>query len=424
MAKSPSTTKNPYKTMYRGVSTSKKADGMHRPEGAGNFDLMDDHGVASTISLAEGTIQHTPVNAKDIANKAYVDGIESGLWKNDGNRIVPISGANIISGAGMILGGALSGAALKIFGTEIDDFSNEIDADHIHVEVRNESGSTMNKGDAVFISGFNVGLGIPLVDFADASAESTMPAVGLINETLANNVSGEMHILGTVEDFDTSAFSAGDEVFVSTTGTTGNTLTSTKPTAATDIVQEVGIVLRSNASSGVVQLNGGHEADIPNTIDIKGSISGSSLLVSGDISGATLHGDGSALTGISGSDDLGNHIATQTISGSDIDFTGDITGDGSSLTGTISAASVANKLSGASVLASQVVHSDDSSDPHGATLTQTKMSGTDISSTNMQVIGDHTVSGTAYVQNAVYTEGDEPTPSTYPIGTLLIKYTA
>ena len=44
-----------------------------RPEGAGNFDNMDDHNVVKTTSLLQGTIQHTPTADKDIANKKYVD---------------------------------------------------------------------------------------------------------------------------------------------------------------------------------------------------------------------------------------------------------------------------------------------------------------------------------------------------------------
>jgi hypothetical protein len=53
-----------------------------------------------------------------------------------------------------------------------------------------------------------------------------------------------------------------------------------------------------------------------------GDISGANLLASGNISGAVIYGDGSNLTGITGGDNLGNHIATQTISGSYIFLSG------------------------------------------------------------------------------------------------------
>lgn len=57
---------NPFKSKIN----SKK---FHRPEGAGNFDNMDDHNIVKTTSLLQGTIQHTPTDNKDIVNKKYVN---------------------------------------------------------------------------------------------------------------------------------------------------------------------------------------------------------------------------------------------------------------------------------------------------------------------------------------------------------------
>ena len=44
-----------------------------RPEGAGNFDNMDDVNIVQSISLRQGTIQHVPANDKDIVNKKFLD---------------------------------------------------------------------------------------------------------------------------------------------------------------------------------------------------------------------------------------------------------------------------------------------------------------------------------------------------------------
>jgi len=43
------TVRDPYKTMFKGVTSFKKKDGMHRPEGAGNFDNMDDEIVLEVV---------------------------------------------------------------------------------------------------------------------------------------------------------------------------------------------------------------------------------------------------------------------------------------------------------------------------------------------------------------------------------------
>src|SRR3990167_2008306 len=67
------------------------------------------------------------------------------------------------------------------------------------------------------------------------------------------------------------------------------------------------------------------------------TISGVNTIMSGTISGVTLIGEGSGITGISG-DNLGNHIATQTISGVNTIMSGTISGvtligEGSGITG-------------------------------------------------------------------------------------------
>lgn len=50
---------------------SKKS--FSRPEGAGNFDNMDDYNIVDSVEINTGTIQGVPTNAKDIVNKEYVD---------------------------------------------------------------------------------------------------------------------------------------------------------------------------------------------------------------------------------------------------------------------------------------------------------------------------------------------------------------
>lgn len=134
----------------------------------------------------------------------------------------------------------------------IDDFTNTVHADFVHIEVRNESGATLSPGDVVYISGYSVGQSKTLVAKADASVASTMPAIGVINESIANNATGEVIAKGKIENIDTSAYSEGDTLYVSETA---GALTSTKPTGAA-LVQSIATVLRSNASAGVLAVNG------------------------------------------------------------------------------------------------------------------------------------------------------------------------
>lgn len=145
-----------------------------------------------------------------------------------------------------------------------NDFTNTIDADRLHVEVRNESGGILTKGTPVYISGYSIGQEIVLVDKADANGSGTMPALGLIEDELANNATGSLIKEGIISGVDTSGFSVGDILYVSETA---GVLTVTRPTAAGSLVQSMGEVLRSHATLGVIDIeSAGRVNDIPNSI--------------------------------------------------------------------------------------------------------------------------------------------------------------
>jgi len=73
MAKNPVSVKNPFKEMYKGTTHNLAKDKMHRPEGAGNFDNMDDRNIVNSINTKQGTIEDAPTENKDLVNKEYVD---------------------------------------------------------------------------------------------------------------------------------------------------------------------------------------------------------------------------------------------------------------------------------------------------------------------------------------------------------------
>ena len=147
----------------------------------------------------------------------------------------------------------------------LNDFSNLIAADEQHLQVRNESGGAITKGQAVYISGYSVGQDLPLVQLADANGADTYPVVGLVEDaSISNNATGGIIISGRIAGIDTSAFTAGDIAYLSNTA--GGI--STRPTGATDAVQALGEVLRSHATLGVLELEGaGRTNDVPNLLD-------------------------------------------------------------------------------------------------------------------------------------------------------------
>lgn len=103
-------------------------------------------------------------------------------------------------------------------------------------------------------------------------------------------------------------------------------------------------------------------------------------------------------------------------------------GDGSDHADVASNTSNIVTLSGVvvSVSGAGATHEADSSDPHGATLTQTNISSTGLISgtTLTAVVGDHGTNTNPELVNTVYSSGSTPpTASTTTEGTLFVQYT-
>ncbi len=130
--------------------------------------------------------------------------------------------------------------------------------------VRKGSPGTINVGEAVFISGFNIGQSVPEVELAENDVTASMPAIGLAFESITNSANTRVVISGRLSGaIDTSAFTAGDTIYISSTA---GEVTATRPTAAGEQVQSMGLVLRSNASQGQLEIVGaGRANDTPNT---------------------------------------------------------------------------------------------------------------------------------------------------------------
>ena len=138
-------------------------------------------------------------------------------------------------------------------GVEFTDIANVDSALYLIIEARKGSSGTINKGEAVFISGYNVGGWIE-VEKAVADSSTTMPAAGLANEAITSAANGTVIIAGTISDVDTSSWSFGDGLYVS--ATTAGQLQNSRPTGASALIQRMGSVIRSDASAGIIGVAG------------------------------------------------------------------------------------------------------------------------------------------------------------------------
>ena len=135
-------------------------------------------------------------------------------------------------------------------------------AERIEVTVKNISGGSLSKGTVVHASpSANPPNGNVIeVIAADYDDSTKMPAIGILNETIANEAEGSAVMMGAVSGIDTSSFSIGDELYVGNLGA----LQNSKPTTAGQLIQKIAVVIKSHASNGLIKIFGaGRSNDVP-----------------------------------------------------------------------------------------------------------------------------------------------------------------
>lgn len=124
---------------------------------------------------------------------------------------------------------------------------------------RNTTGVTISKMAVVYISGAS-GQN-PVIALAKADSEATSAkTIGVVTADITNNSTGYVALLGELHDFDTSAFSDGNTLWLSATVAGG--MTTTRPSAPNHAVL-IGFVAYSHANNGKIALNvtNGQELD-------------------------------------------------------------------------------------------------------------------------------------------------------------------
>ena len=129
-------------------------------------------------------------------------------------------------------------------------FPTLLSSDKLVIAVRNNSGATINKGTVVYINGATAGY--PTIAKAIATGDSTSAqTMGLVQDNISNNSNGYVVAYGQITGIDTSAFTAGTQLYLSPTVAGG--FTSTKQYAPNHLVY-VGVVTTQNAVNGVIEV--------------------------------------------------------------------------------------------------------------------------------------------------------------------------
>jgi hypothetical protein len=151
----------------------------------------------------------------------------------------------------------------------VDDVALQV-GQEMYIRVRNATGSTITDGQVVYISSQTGNR--PNVILAKADSTTTSEFIGIATHDIEDNSDGLIAVFGNVRGIDTSAFSAGDDLYLS--AATAGALTATPP-ASPNLVIKVGRVLVSNVATG--------EILVTPTVFNEGTLSADDLRLVGDL---------------------------------------------------------------------------------------------------------------------------------------------
>ncbi len=209
-------------------------DGSHsyiNEQGTGNLYLNTTNGGGVFLTSAGENLALFNSNG---ATNLYYDNSEKLATTNDG---VAVTGD--VEATGEIIGD-LRGATL----------------------FKAQAGEALAKGEVVYISGISGNTTI--VSKADADDASKMPAFGLVAAAASSGNPVDIYTNGILSGIDTSSYSEGDELFVSTTA---GALTATPPTGESAALQKIGKVTRSASSGSIFIVGAGRSNAVPNLDD-------------------------------------------------------------------------------------------------------------------------------------------------------------
>ena len=171
-------------------------------------------------------------------------------------------------------GGAAGTILTKTTATDYDvswATNNAINkGDGFFVRIRNNTGSTLTKGQVVYPNGANGNIVTVALARANNDANSAR-TFGLISENILVNDEGWVQIEGYLNGVDTQSFTDGTQLYLSPT--TAGAYTQTKPSAPNHLVY-VGVVAKAASGAGggsiLIKVQNGYELDELHDVAISG----------------------------------------------------------------------------------------------------------------------------------------------------------
>jgi hypothetical protein len=220
------------------------------------------------VELINGSTSIFPVSGVDFLNELNVilGDFDGGGGATELNDLTDVQITSVANGEVLIYDSALSkwvntsapggGDMFKaVYDTDNDGVVDK--AETVQIQVRNSTGVTLTKGQIVYLSGATGNR--PNAVLAQANAEATSSkTIGWVFANINNNSDGYVGVSGSAHDLNTSAFTAGDALWLSPTVAGG--ITSTVPVQPNHAVF-IGYCARSHPTQGriVFKIQNGYE---------------------------------------------------------------------------------------------------------------------------------------------------------------------
>lgn len=231
-----------------------------------NTRTVNSKALSSDIILTKSDLGLGNVNNTSDLNKPISTATQNALdLKANDNAVVHLAGNETITGIKTLtqLNITPSGAATSpvdgslYFDTQdkaltiVTDATNDVNlsiGQEMYIRCINKTGSPINNGQVVFISGAQGNR--PKISLAQANAVATfLGTIGVATQDIADNAEGMITTYGLVRDINTSAFSEGDILYLSPIVAGG--FTKTMPSSP-NYISRIGIVTTSHVTQGAI----------------------------------------------------------------------------------------------------------------------------------------------------------------------------
>jgi len=235
-------------------------------------------GTVTSVALSAPaflTVSGSPVTTSGTLTLSYSG---TALPVANGGTGATTAGAALTSlGAIGSVASADGSVAVVQTGTAIDlSVATAASTTNVLVQVRNTTGATLTKGTVVYMSGATGQ--IPTVSKALATSDATSAqSLGMMTTDLANNSNGYVTVIGLLSNLNTSAFTDGAQLYLSST--VAGEYTATKQYAPAHLVY-VGFVEHAHPTQGkiFVKVQNGYELDELHDVSARSPTTGQTIV--------------------------------------------------------------------------------------------------------------------------------------------------